>query len=591
MNTPADSPTTSPRSECTVIAPQLPLLRTGALSPDTTAHIEAHLHSCAACRSQRADFDRVETLLRSVYSPGASPFRAIMPDEIHSRIEQQTRSGSTPPTGASAHHSALRTSKYPAAAQSIFRRTPSSGSRAPAWLPQLTAVAAVIILVALFTLLFQTLAPKGSGTWSRIPIVPVATTSPIHYLGARTRWEQATQPLGDAQTSKMLYTFSHVDPRVMYRYQLTVKKVERSDDLGASWHTLPIPTQDVAPNDRLEVIVSPSPLDSQAVLLTYQVIPPNSTCPSGHFCEIQYISKDGGQHWQRLQLATGTALSVVGFATSPYRSSPWGLMLMAQGTHLFSALRSDIGVFAGQYRLVMSTDGGASWTPVDTPILASKQSVVESVATPTGSSLFVLTVATGALAINAPQVTRLLWRSDDQGQHWTRVGVFPGPQNMSFGSTHLIAATLGLDGHPLVYYWDTSETPEQQPQLLGMSAIAPEHVFVSRDGGATWIPAPRSGIPASDHGVTAVAGQLADGSLVIEATRFTTDQHGTTIQSDIAYYAWKPDDASWQQLTSTAPGQTFVERWVTPARSDTPETIWVLTRQGYIWILQRCALS
>ncbi|MGZ6391345.1 MAG: zf-HC2 domain-containing protein, partial [Ktedonobacterales bacterium] len=312
MNTRSDSPTSAPRPECDAIAPQLPLLHTGALAPDTTTAIEEHIHTCAPCRSQRADLDRVETLLRRIYSPGASPFQSITFDDIQSRIER-------PPNVAVARN--IRSSMHPLtsppenqqSARSKRSQEHPDARPMPAWLPRLTTVAAVVTLVSLFALLFHTVAPNGSGTWPPISTVSLATPTPIHYLGARARWEQSAQIQGDPQTPYMVYTVSQVDPRIMYRYQLVVEKVERSNSSGASWQTLPIPTHDLAPSDHPNVIVSPSPLDARTVMVTYQLMPGNSTCPKGDFCEIQYISRDSGDHWQRLKLPTGSALSVIGF--------------------------------------------------------------------------------------------------------------------------------------------------------------------------------------------------------------------------------------------------------------------------------------
>ena len=594
-----DPYTSAPQSSCEAVSPWLPLLRTGALTSDTETTIEEHLRTCASCLSQRAEFERVEAALRSVYGVGASAFQPITVEEIGNRVEQRTIPDIAQLTYESAElvaseqelQATISTPQYSLQYSPQYRR--SRGWRPPAWAPRLATVAAVITLVALFALVFQTLTPKGSGTATPQPpaTVPAATATPIRYLGAHARWEQSAQVQGDPRTPYMIYSVSQADPRVMYRYQLVVKQVERSDNSGASWQTLPIPTQDLAPNDSPSVIVSPSPLDARVVVLTYQLLRGNATCPSGDFCQIQYISMDGGQHWQRLRLAAFTSLSVVGFA-HPYES-----LFMAQGTHLFAALRSDNGAFSG-YHIVMSADGGASWATVDDAIVGSKQSVVEGVATPTGSTLFALTVAAGTPVVSATEGTRLLWRSDDQGKHWARVGAFPdvsgSRSRWGTASTHLAAATIGLDNRPLLYYVDESETPEQQAQPMTAPAIAPEHIFVSRDGGNTWLPAPRSGIPGNDQVALASVGQLADGSIVMEFSRLTTtqlDPNTTFVQSDTAYYAWKPGDTSWRQLTSTAPGKIFLQQWLTPARSDIPETIWALTRQGATLTLQRCALS
>lgn len=601
MNTHSDMPISAPQSECNTIAPQLPLLHTGALPPTISASVEEHIRTCASCSRQRADFDRVEAVLRRLYSPGSSPFQPITFDEIYSRVEQP-QAGVAQHTGDGMHISASPRSENLQTVRSIPSQKQSGERSLPLWLPRLAAVAAVLMLVSLFALLFQTVAPRGSGTWmptsTASPTMPLATATPIHYLGARARWQQTAQIQGDPQTPYMVYTVSHVDSRVMYRYQLIVEKVERSDNNGASWQTLPIPAQNLASSDHPNVIVSASPLDSRVVVLTYQLMSGNSTCPSGDFCEIQYISMDGGQHWQRLKLPTGTSLSVVGFVGPSASTSLAESMFIAQGAQLFAALRSDNGAFSG-YRLMMSVDGGATWMFVDGAIVANKQSIIQGVATPTGSTLFVLTIAASIPFENASRVTRLLWRSSDQGKHWTTVGAFPDVQGShtrtGSASTHLAAARVGPDGHALVYYVDESETPEQQAQPLEVTALAPEHLFASRDGGNTWTPAPISGIPHNDQIVIANVGQLADGSIVAEAARLATkqlDQNSTAVvPSDTAYYAWKPGDTAWRQLTSTAPGQMFLQQWLTPAQENTPEIIWVLTRQGSVWTLQRCTLS
>ncbi|MGZ3601074.1 MAG: zf-HC2 domain-containing protein, partial [Ktedonobacterales bacterium] len=219
MNTRSDSPTSAPRPECDAIARQIPLLHTGALAPDATTAVEEHIYTCASCRSQRADLDHVETLLRRIYSPGASPFQPITFDEIQSRIEQQPRVGAAQYAGNSMHLLRSQPKNLPSARSKRSHERPA-GRLLPMWLPRLTAVAAVITLVSLFALLFHAVAPKGTGTWAPISTVSPATATPIHYLGARARWEQSAQIHGDPQTPYMVYTISQADPRVMYRYQL-----------------------------------------------------------------------------------------------------------------------------------------------------------------------------------------------------------------------------------------------------------------------------------------------------------------------------------------------------------------------------------
>src|SRR5262249_26874725 len=112
------------------------------------------------------------------------------------------------------------------------------------------------------------------------------------------------------------------DPRVIYRLDAGAIKLQRSDDAGATWRTVPQPAREGGSLAPVFAGLQISPLDARTVFLTVFGNPAKPPCassvPNGsprgavrsarlaapllaggpnYSCIEQYVSADGGMHW------------------------------------------------------------------------------------------------------------------------------------------------------------------------------------------------------------------------------------------------------------------------------------------------------
>jgi hypothetical protein len=352
------------------------------------------------------------------------------------------------------------------------------------------------------------------------------------------------------------------DPRVVY--EALVKNIyeggpvqpaqlRRTDDEGASWHTLPVPISADHVGDARMVV---SPLNAHVVFLTLLEISATD-CPAdqpqpnteagggrasraGSMCWLQYTSTDGGADWTptKLPLVGG---HLAGFLAGPTFGSAAGIIVSdARGSHLYAGFTC---VDLSCDRLITSADGGATWQFADQPLMASARDVCDYTAAPTDTTLYAVTTPNKCFS-PYDQVT--LWRSDDAGAHWTSLGNLA-----THGERGIMLVNDPRSGVPLLYMalpqpQTTSFATDKMGHKYPLISAAPDAVKVSADGGRTWTAAPSQGIPAGQvpwfaRGLTGV---LPDGSVVVEFIPLAAqaDVCGSTL------YAWKRGDAAWRQL-------------------------------------------
>jgi hypothetical protein len=333
------------------------------------------------------------------------------------------------------------------------------------------AVIAAIAIVVLFAAYFQ-FAPTGPGG---------RRTTPPGAWGAATSFG-----LSDGETPYIAQS----DPRVIYRLDAHAIKLQRSDDAGATWHTVPQPATEGGSLSPVFAGLQLSPLDARTVFLTLfgdPVKPPcASSAPEGspqgavggarlaaplmvqvggpnYSCIQQYVSADGGAHWVRLTLPDDGR-----FAEPVFRKDGGPHMpLVAQGDRIYAAMlpkspASGASFFA--VRLITSADDGLTWRTADDALAQHGEAIEDYVATPSGLTLWAATTDHG------------LWRSEDAGATWARVGDIP--------QANLAAASGGAT--PVIYL----QTPS-----AALGDIAADGVQASTNGGAQWQRAPSVGIP------------------------------------------------------------------------------------------------
>lgn len=420
----------------------------------------------------------------------------------------------------------------------------------------LVATVAAIVVVGLLGAVFATLAPghdhpaTGTGEPTSVSstpaVVPTPTLLAIHALAERPA---ITQQPG-------IPVVAQSDPQVMYEYadNQPGAVLRRSDDGGATWHDLALP-QSSGSLGALYLAVSP--LDASNVLLEMDVnIPTNGSCAvhadmrsndapasgGGTICRLMFRSQDGGNIWHPIQLPI--AGSFFGNGVVFYYDST---VVQGQGNRLYARVYDKLNPTNPvlDIRILSTTDGGATWQPADTSLAQQAPHVCSYAATPVGSTLFAVSAAS-CLAMSGGT----LWRSDDAGASWTRVG--PAPSWVVPMMTALVAANANGDpNRPLLY---ATRMPTGQSS---------EAVEVSVDGGKTWQNAPTAGVPASAPPQMMSTAALPDGSIVaafagVPASSEPSGSVGPTptpIPSEfgtphaVSCYYWSPGARAWQRLT------------------------------------------
>jgi len=430
--------------------------------------------------------------------------------------------------------------------------------RAGGWL----AASAAIAIVGAVAALLLSAAPGGSTT-------PSGPGAPTVQHG---RWV-SLDPLAAAVEfdANDLPAIAPSDPRVVYEslaYGIQQGKagtLRRTDDGGATWHELPIPVP-AAHVGHAGFLVSP--LVAHNVFLTLidthgEDCPPGTAQPMGEgatggvLCWLEYTSTDGGTHWTMTKLpapATLTPNITNNSATSlPAARGPDGK------ARLYAIL--DCPGTGTCTRLVASADGGLSWQYADGSLMAAHaKNICSTTADQRGTAVYAVTTA-GADCNWQAQQPLTLWRSDDAGAHWTRLGALATPNIRGMQVAHAPA-----DGHALLYVAEPRTTQMTTDKVGGAYPLFshdPVDVKVSSDGGATWANAPSAGIPAGllPYYENGLLSTLSDGSVVVEFV--PRPEQGNFTGGTLL--AWKPGDAAWRQL---APPLT----WEVGALTTVPST-------------------
>ncbi len=326
-------------------------------------------------------------------------------------------------------------------------------------------------------------------------------------------------------------------PDTVYTVNSSPLTIKRTDDSGATWHTLSTPLN-LSQSSDAQIFVSP--LDARTVFVTLQTQDSSllgANCPatpsggrkSGYIpCSYQFISRDGGSTWAALHLPVQGVLASV---NQTFAQPGWSL-LKAQGSRLYAAVGLGLSAFGPGYHMVASSDGGTTWSSIDTGLAG--QDVCDFAPSPSGSDLFAITANAGC--DNEALSTLSLWHSSDAGGTWTHSAELPTPvaENMT--------VTPGVDAaHPLVYIYMPAAISSQHTVQVQNDQTS---LRVTADGGQTWQPAPTQGFPNAT-GVAVPIGVSSDGAILVAGAA----QQSANATS--ALYAWKAGQTSWRQVTGS----------------------------------------
>ena len=353
------------------------------------------------------------------------------------------------------------------------------------------------------------------------------------------------------------------DPQIIY---LGGASLRRSEDFGAHWKSLPLPADFPANNGYswVDVFVSPSNPDTVFATANLQV---GATCPtlakqSSHIgaqsrlggsipCDLQWVSQDGGQSWKPVQV--GISGYLLGSASAGrHVSIAYSATPQAQGNTLFSlaGLGPD-AVFPG-FRIVKSTDGGLSWSPVDGQIQNAGLQICDYAADSSSHALYAVVTSADCSWDAPPQIA--LWASTDAGAHWSPV-TLPKPgleENMlvNGGTLFLAIATPTGIAHE------------------GGGTLGATGFFASTDGARTWSASSATGIPTGAIAPFATMSAYASGILV------PFSDSSNTAATTAPLYTWSAGAQRWN-LVATAPVSNVFYVLPYQRQSAAPPALWI----------------
>jgi hypothetical protein len=499
----------APTCSLQITSQTLSTWRADGLPTREASALAAHVGECASCQAHLAAYDKMDALLRAQTLPQGltgnwEPLRV----RLHVRSPRR-----------------LRSLRLPANAHLI------------------AAVAAMLLVVIGFTLVFRTGIGQrisAAGTMTAIPtatpepgptiVEPTATPfnygQPAHPL----TWRQVALPADLSPLAELNFTgpndanltnlvVAPSDGSILYLWGPNTTATRDTQGnvrywslwvsraAGAHWsHATPPVTSDSTGHLTVDTL-NPNLLLAEA----YSYDPPGWE----HVTD-RYISRDGGVSWQartfagksivrRMVTLGATTIASVGDQRDPNGGA------LAEGDIPFT--RSD--------------DGMRTWRAIDQPIVATGQWV-------TG---FWVNPRTGTILARTNQ--RWLWESYDLGAYWTRLPE-AGPPNSYV--QYIVQETLASDRwHICAFINDgSSDIPSLQ---------------CTEDSGKTWvnradisigIPCPvcAKGNPGPLIGIPTPIGIAADGSvLVADLGGMTSDYQGL-----FAFYRLEPASARWQSL-------------------------------------------
>lgn len=544
------------RQPCAEWADVLAAVSLADLSPEAQAALEAHLVTCAACAAIKADYRRMDARIRAW--PAARPLDGLPPALVQLWAEEGRRPAYGRTVSSRSRENGMRTQKEELV--SLPRPNPQPRHRPLGRLISgVSAAAAVVVIAIIVTALVISHGGQPAKTGS------APQTGSSSNVPTSKDW-QAVPHLTNTPDDPVI---SPSNPQVVYEAKMasadlpTTVTLQRSDDGGATWHTLALPdgitqvysaTFMVNPVSDQRVFVDfPTPCSSAQANTFAPAFAPYSG--GANTCIFAYFSTDGGAHWSLVNFPVHQAGLKAGF---DYPGTGYGLQ--AQGDHLYDLISTPVNGYGSSF--LSSTDGGATWQFIDQPMVAQGACVAGYAATPTGSTVFAVTVdqcfsasggAAAASSLAVPfsgggSINFNLWRSDDAGADWTLVG--PAPDSR----VHL---SLNSAGQPVLFLAPII------PELgRGEGGVPPQF---STDGGQTWQDGP---LPEGQSNSSDILGTLSDGSIIVSFTDNTTRKNHL--------FSWKPGDTAWHQLNGTFQGTP--QYLVVIPSGNGHQTLWLVTQ-------------
>jgi hypothetical protein len=510
-------------SPCTLrfTADDLSALRDHALSVDDERRITAHVGSCLACQRIIATYDAL-----------ASALRAEQPPTLPPRVWRQLQ------------------------AQIVADPTVSAPSHPPRWRSaafwnSLGAVAAVVILAALFVSLFSQLGAgrrtkplataTSSATATVAPISTVAPTNPIQ--GAPLSWRTTIAPVSIPAgngSSGVVFDVAPSDPATAYI--CAAQGPSNASGYNVSTHFAIWATHSTAHSwEQVATLASPTPAafcaltveTNDPLRLNVQIVGDPLSPSHG---AVSFLSDDGGRTWRALHASVSLTWLTARSQTS---GTSVALAQPADGTQT--------------PRLVVSTDDFATWTPIDSPLIA-RGLQVSGVWQRPGDGALLVTAESKRPELNSNVggtiATYSLWQSADMGATWKEI---PAPANLTGDPGFVVAQPHNSDPWRICGFTYAKGDP-----YFG------EAIACTQDAGQTWTPRPLTTLRVNCEGsgcteLEAISGAilLDNGTLVASFAVGPTVNGITQFTGTEDVFALPAGASHWQDL-GAIPGGVFL---------------------------------
>jgi hypothetical protein len=511
----------------------------------------------------------IQMVYRQLLDDGATWRRDVPPmpglDERVHAMSEMARSSTTQQQAESRKR--LREQSAPAAIHPSSYRTlqrKESSSTMKVRLGRIASAAAMIAVVALLIgvfALFSHERARGHSGNNPAPTVAPTEWQSIPGLGYSSERSDDSGPAVAPSDPRVVYE-SNVGREGAYGGKAFLR---RTDNAGATWHNLPFPVP-VAHIQWVNVMVSP--LDPHTVILQ---VADNTTsdCPASFlatnteanqgYCALQYLSTDGGGVLTLLHTPFGNLNNGVAFGEPA---------IVAQGSTLYAQVNCPDGTCV---HLVGSADGGHTWRLIDTQLHQQAQYVCGFTAAPRSQTLFAITADKSCLLSYQGTLKLTLWRGDNAGTTWVQVGKLP--TSNVYG---LLAVDSGNPTHPLLYEFmpkTVTVTPDKAGFPHGNLSDFASDIYVSADGGQTWVSAPSQGVAAGLAPYRAPLGVLSDGTIIASFIPQGFNNDNGDLNGSVLY-GWKQGEATWQQVGPLL-NKILTTLTIVPG-SNGHDTLWVM---------------
>jgi hypothetical protein len=164
---------------------------------------------------------------------------------------------------------------------------------------------------------------------------------------------------------------------------------------------------------------------------------------------------------------------------------------------------------------------------------------------PRGQTLFAITADKSCLLSYQGTLKLTLWRTDNAWNTWVQVARLP--TSNVYG---LLAVDSGDPTQPLLYGFmprTVKVTPDKAGFPHGTLSDNASDIFVSANGGKSWVAAPRQGVAAGLSPYRAPLGILSDGTIIASFIPRGFNNDNGDLNGSILY-GWKQGQLSWHQV-------------------------------------------